>query len=236
MARVIWNRVEGRTPVRRHEPATWPEKMPPGLSFKALQDRPVFGPLVESPLLHAALDDIVGVGRWIRPRRRATVLLSFPGPGPWVMPTGWHIDGNFSGATWPVPLVRMFSFFGPVEPEGGGTLLLEGSHHLVDRYLSSIDAPVGGNGSTWGRFLRQHPWLDQLRRGGSEDDPRREMLGTDVDVDGVAVRAVELVGDPGDLVLAHLHVFHCGSPNVSGRPRQMLSASARCLTDPDSRG
>ena len=225
MADTVWGFVERRTPIRRQDPATWPERQPSNLSFRSLKRRPVFRPLVDNERLRSALDDILGPGGWAPPKRQATILLSFPTPGPWTMPDAWHMDCGFEVPTWPVPMVRMFSFFGPVAPAGGGTLLLEGGHHLVERYMKTIPVPTGGNMRTWGRFLRQHPWLDALRRGGTADESRRDMLGVGVEVDGVEIRAVELTGEPGDLVLAHLHVFHSAAPNVSDRPRQMLSAS-----------
>jgi ectoine hydroxylase-related dioxygenase (phytanoyl-CoA dioxygenase family) len=126
-----------------------------------------------------------------------------------------------------VPAVKLFAFFGEVGPAGGGTLLLAGSHRLVDRYRPTLPPGTGGNLTTWGRFLRQDRWLDQVRKGGNADDPKRELVSEGHDVGGIPVRLVELTGEPGDVVITHIHTFHCGAPNTSTRPRQMLGGFVR---------
>ena len=70
--------------------------------------------------------------------------------------------------------------------------------------------------------MKQDPWLQRLHRGGTASDPGRHLLGTRHDIDGIALRAIELTGSPGDVIITHLHVFHTGAPNVRSRPRQML--------------
>ena len=197
------------------------------MSFKSLQGRRVFEPVVRSERVGAALDAIMGEGRWLPPKVRAQILLTFPTPGPWVFPSGWHIDGSFDVPVWPAPAIRMFSCFDTVAPEGGGTLLLEGSHHVVERYLAEHETPIPGNSVTWGRFMRHHPALAELQ--GPHDHGRtgRAHIGRAIDVDGICVRPIEVTGDPGDLFLAHFYVLHTGAPNVSDRPRQMLSTTAR---------
>jgi hypothetical protein len=121
----------------------------------------------------------------------------------------------------------MFSFFGSVAGEGGGTLLLEGSHRLLARYMAEQDGPIPGNSVTWARFLRHYPELRDLWRGGSVESPGRGLLGTSIDVEGIALRPIELVGEPGDMYLAAFHIFHTSAPNVTGTPRQMLSTTAQ---------
>jgi ectoine hydroxylase-related dioxygenase (phytanoyl-CoA dioxygenase family) len=48
------------------------------------------------------------------------------------------------------------------------------------------------------------------------------MVGERYDIEGIPIEVVELTGRPGDVVVTHLHVFHCASPNTSDTPRQML--------------
>ena len=226
----VWGSVERRSEIRRNDSSTWPSGAAPGLSFKNLKGRRVFEPVVSSERVQCALDAIVGEGHWEQPKLGAQVLLTFPSAGPWIMPNGWHIDGGFDRDVWPPPSIRMFSFFDTVEPEGGGTLLLEGSHHLVERYITDHTAPIPGNSVSWGRFMKHHPALADLRREHTEASPRRDLVGAEFDVDGVSVRAIEASGSPGDLYLAHFYVFHTGSPNASSRPRQMLSTTARVMS------
>jgi ectoine hydroxylase-related dioxygenase (phytanoyl-CoA dioxygenase family) len=219
----VWRFVEGHSEIRSADPSTWSTKVQ--ISFKALRGRAVFAPLIDNPQVEHALDAIFGAGGWLPPRTpHAQIMLTMPSSAPWILPSGWHMDCGFEQPTWPVFAVRLFSFFDDVEAEGGGTLLLSGSHRLVERYTKTLPPGTGGNGVTWGRFMKQDPWLNQLRRGGTAAEPGRHLLDTIHHVEGIPLRAIELTGQPGDMVITHLHVFHTAAPNVSDRPRQMLGA------------
>jgi hypothetical protein len=225
----VWNHVERRSEIRRSDPATWTKHLQ--ISFKALKGKAVFAPLIANPSVEIALDAIFGPSGWLPPRTPgAQILLTLPRPGPWVLPNGWHMDCGFEQPTWPVFAVKLFAFFDEVEPEGGGTLLLPGSHRLVERYAKTLPPGTGGNGVTWGRFMKQDGFLNELRRGGTAETPNRHLLNVDHDVDGIPVRAVELTGNPGDVVITHLHVFHTAAPNVGRRPRQMLGSGIASVT------
>jgi hypothetical protein len=222
MRDTIWRHVERRTGVRRDDPSTWSPGAP-HLSFKSLKRNPVFGAVVANEAVTAALDGIFGAGGWAEPRPGAQVLVTLPSSGPWTLPAGrWHMDCGFERPTWPAFAVKLFAFVDDVAPEGGGTLLLSGSHRLVERYATTLPAGTGGNTVTWGRFMRQDPWLHDVYRGGRAGEPRRARVGVAHDVGGIPVEVVELTGRPGDVVVTHLHVFHCGAPAVGDRPRQML--------------
>ena len=55
---------------------------------------PPFREAASSPRLHAALDQLVGVGRWIPPQALGAMVVRFPAPEkPW--DDGWHIDASF---------------------------------------------------------------------------------------------------------------------------------------------
>ena len=225
IAATVWGSVERRSDIRKADPSTWPSGHP-GISFKNLKGRRVFEPLVRSERVVRALDDVLGSGCWRPPKIGAQILLTFPSSGPWILPKAWHIDGSFDAPVWPPPAIRMFSCFDTVGPEGGGTLLLEGSHHLVERYLDEHPTPIPGNGVTWGRFMRHHAPLDELMRERSADAPGRDLVGVPIEVGGTAVRPIEVTGEPGDVYLVHFYVLHSAAPNVSDRPRQMLSTTA----------
>ena len=205
------------SPIRQPGPPAAP------ISFKYLKGKLVFAPMIDNPSVLYALDAIFGCGGWQPPKKPgAQILLTYPTPGPWVLPTGWHMDCGFERPTWPVFAVKLFSFFDDVEAQGGGTLVLEGSHRLVERYARTLPPETGGNKDTWARFMKQDPWLHRLYRGGTASDPGRHLLGTRHHIDGIALRAIELTGSPGDVIITHLHVFHSGAPTVGSRPRQML--------------
>lgn len=208
------------------QPATWPGPQH-AHSFKSLKRNPAFAALIDNQAVSGALDALFAPGGWERPHPGAQVLLSFPSPGPWRLPAGgWHMDCGFDRPTWPVWSVKLFSFFDRVDAEGGGTLLLSGSHRLVERYAATVAPGTGGNKTTWGRFMRQDPWLARVYRG-EDAGLGRDQLGQVHEVDGIPIEVVELSGEPGDVVITHLHVFHCVAPNTGTRPRQMLGKQIR---------
>lgn len=229
MRQVIWGFLERKYQVNLDQPDTWP-----GLnhahSFKSIRGNRAFAAVIDNEAVTGALDALFGPGGWHHPRTGAQVLLSFPAPGPWRLPAGgWHMDCGFERPTWPVWAVKLFAFFDRVEPEGGGTLLLSGSHRLVERYAPSLAPATGGNTGTWGRFMRHDPWLAQVYRG-DESGVGRHDLRQVHDVGGIPVEIVELCGEPGDVVITHLHVFHRVAPNTSTRPRQMLGKQVMAAT------
>lgn len=148
--------------------------------------------------------------------------MSLPKPGPWTLPDGWHMDCGFERATWPVFAVKLFAFFAPVDPMGGGTMILPGSHRVVERYRARIPPGTGAGKDNWRPFMRHDPWLAQLLDGSRLPGGGRSLVGQRHDIGGVPVEVVELSGQPGDVVITHLHVFHSASSNTGNRPRQML--------------
>lgn len=227
MRELIWSDLERRSSIRRSEPSSWPRGgIPPGLSLKALKGSEVFAPFSRNRALADALDAILGRDGWAAPKRLARILLTFPGPAPWVMPSGWHFDASFDPPTVPVPWVQLWAFMDEVAPCGGGTLVLAGSHRLVERY--SRDLPTEhrpGNGVNFARFMSLDPFLDRLYRGGTADESRRELLDVKGDVDGIEVWPRELTGQPGDLFITQGQILHTAAPNTTGRARMMLTGS-----------
>lgn len=191
--------------------------------MKSIKRRPVFGKVLENDAVLAALDAIFGEGGWRRPTNPGgQILFTLPKPGPWVLPDRWHMDCGFESPTWPVFGVKLFGFFDTVEPCGGGTMLLPGVHRVVSRYRESLPPRTGGGMTNWRKFLRADPWLAALLDGASMPDGGRSLVGTAEEVDGVRVELMELTGEPGDVVIAHLHVYHAAAPNTATRPRQMV--------------
>jgi hypothetical protein len=219
---VVWRYAERKTGVGAGDRASWPVDGRLPLSWKGLKRNRAFDVVIGNPAVSGALDTLFGTGRWRHPKPGAQVLVHLPTRGRWALPDGWHMDCGFEQPTWPVFAVKLFAFFGDVGPRGGGTMLLPGTHRLVDRYRTTVDPPPGGGRVNWQRFLRAHPPLGDLLRGESRDDLGRSMVGARYAIDGVPVDVVELTGAPGDVVVTHLHVFHTVSPNTSDVPRQML--------------
>src|SRR5256885_3160664 len=63
-------------------------------------------------------------GPWGQP------LITFPTPPPWVLPHSFHVDFPPRATAW-MPALRMFAYLSSVSPQGGGTLVIAGSHRLV---------------------------------------------------------------------------------------------------------
>lgn len=216
----MWRYAESRTGLRRADRATWPTG-PLSISWKCSDRDHTLDALAGCPKVRAALDAMFGAGGWM-PRRGAQILITMPSGGRWTLNDGWHMDGGFEQPTWPVLAVKLFSFLGEVGPRGGGTLLLVGSHRVVERYRADLESPPGSGKRNWLPFMRANPPLDDLLRGATMPELGRELVGKRLDVEGIPVDVVELTGSPGDVVITHLHVFHSASANTSGVPRLML--------------
>ncbi len=134
--------------------------------------------------------------------------------GKWEVPRSiWHLDMPRSAAIGP-PGPEMFTFLDKVTPKGGGTLVLAGSHRLLNDvdYLSSKGVK---------KRLKRHTYFRELMGKGVDDRSRfLEEIGN---IDGVPVKVVELVGDPGDVYFVDLRVLHSIGANVSNQPRMMIA-------------
>ena len=108
------------------------------------------------PALHAALDDLVGKGRWVPRQSLGGFPIRFPHPAD-PGDTGWHIDASFppsdpSGSyfDWRVNVrsdgraLLMLFLFSNVGENDAPTRIRKGSHLVVAGLL----APAGENGMT----------------------------------------------------------------------------------------
>lgn len=214
----IWAFLADRHAMQRSDPATWTVDAPTG--FQPVSRSGVFRPVGDGPL-STALDTLYGVDKWLRPRWWGRPLVSFPTEGAWDLPVrGWHFD-YMPASIEPRP-VQVFAFLNPVRPGGGGTLVLSGSHRLVSPYLSQGEQfrmPA-----VRAALADRHPWLRSLWVTGDEEEDRTDRYMNDGTViDGVELRALELVGEPGDVVVMHSDCFHAVAPNRASVPRMMLT-------------
>jgi hypothetical protein len=206
-----------RRGIDRDDPATWPTGDARHLQ-KLLRD-PVFMP-IGGPATTAAIDDLLGAGRWARPDHWGEFLVTFPEPGRrWTVPTLWHTDAAYTDPLQPLLGVMLFSFLNRVEHRGGGTLVVAGSHRLVARFVADRpNVAEERSAATRKAFYQSHPWLGDLLATG-EDPDCYERLTAEADIDGLPARVVELTGDAGDIVIAHPLLAHCVSPNCARQPR-----------------
>jgi len=220
----IWDHLDHSHGVARDRRETWTVDQPTGL--RAITAEPQFDALGSSTV-RAALDDLLGAGRWQTPRRWGRPLVTFPsGRKQWTLPAGgaWHNDF--------VPLrpdtgeraVQLFVILKDLPTHGGGTLVLTGSHRLVTRYIA--DTGNAPHPSRVRHALGEHSWLRDLWEPqlAITDEQRIHRYMVDgariLDVD---LRVVELTGRAGDAYLMHCDTFHAVAPNTSDEPRMMAT-------------
>lgn len=142
------------------------------------------------------------------------ILLTPPNALAWSVPHDvWHLDSPRLGKLGR-PGVQMWTFLRELPPGAGGTLLVAGSHRLLnDRgVIKSKDVK---------RLLRREAWFRALFQPGLSD--RRRFLDEEGRVGEVDVQVVELHGEPGDVVLTDMRLLHTLAPNASRTLRLMLT-------------
>lgn len=221
----IWDYLLEERGISRADPATWPADG----RMSGLQGVGRHGELdpIGSSVLRAALDDLLGKGRWLEPRTWGRLLLTFPNRESieWDVPLGaWHNDFMPFQAEAGLRAVQLFALLNEVRPQGGGTLVLRGSHRLVAKH-----ADPAGDGPHPRELRRDlgsaHPWLRELWRGASDSvrDRTQRFMAEDTVLDDVPLRVVELSGSPGDVFLMHCDTFHVAAPNCLDQPRIMAT-------------
>jgi hypothetical protein len=194
----------------------WAESWPAGpvRRLQALRKSGAFAPMGSDDVV-GALDDLLGAGGWRPPQVWGLPLVTFPSADPgatWSVPaSGWHVDSY--GPEHDLPGVSVFVFLASVAAGGGGTVVLEGSHRLVNRHIATT--------GTWrpadvrAALAAAYPWLHEVLQGG-----RRR--GDEAVLDGVRTAVDELTGEPGDVVLMHPRTLHAPATNAARNPRMML--------------
>ncbi|MEM8917343.1 MAG: phytanoyl-CoA dioxygenase family protein [Pseudomonadota bacterium] len=142
------------------------------------------------------------------------ILFSLPVEDDWSVPSdAWHVDLPRFGDQASSGL-QAFTLLDDVEPRGGATLVIAGSHRLGNNSgkLSSRELK---------RKLRKERYFRSLF------DPGRaaisELSETVGRVDDVDLEVVELSGRTGDVYLMDLRVLHTPAPNSSDKARLMLT-------------
>jgi len=226
MCEVIWNELRRRHGIHRVDPTTWHRHPPTGLksSKRSMAFAAICGPKVE-----VALDALLGAGRWQRPKSFGNVLVTMPNSAVWRVPAAiWHSDFEPTLPADRLVAVKVWALCDDVEPGGGGTPQLAGSHRAFARYLQTT-TDRDYKRCKFG-FLRSHPWLRTLTRDDGTADRNRHLMSEGATVHGVDARVVETVGRAGDVYVTHPWVFHSIATNATERPRLMRSLGIRQLT------
>jgi len=222
MRRVVWAELDRRYGITEHDPATWTIGMPSHMSTS--KRHRAFAP-IGGTVFQEAVDDLLGAGAWTTPAHWGQVMITFPERGAvWTLPSRlWHVDWSYANAPEPLFGVKLFAFFGDVEPRAGGTLVVTGSHRIVERFVGATPTEQRDDYRTCRlRFMRHDPWFGALGRADDSDPGRTaRFMDHEHDIDGVAVRVVELTGRAGDIVLTHPWLLHHAAPNTGAFPRMM---------------
>lgn len=142
------------------------------------------------------------------------LLCTFPNADTWYLPhASWHLDLPRLAESG-LPGVQIFAILDDVEPEGGGTLAIIGSHRLLNDNgrISSSDLR---------KRLKREPYFAQLM----SDKPsnRSRLIGEPGRVGDVEVSVVEMTGEAGDVYFMDLRILHNIAPNARPKPRLMLT-------------
>jgi hypothetical protein len=176
-----------------HDPTTWTQ---PVIRLGGYSDEP-FQQAVNAPLLRAAYDQLVGVGRWLPRFSLGTFPIRFPHPDD-PGDTGWHADASFAGedGSWRLNVksegraLLLLFLFSDVGENDAPTRIRVGSHLDVPRLL----APAGQAG------------LSYLE------------LGERLDI--TANRPLALAtGEAGTVYLCHPFLVHAAQPHRGTTPR-----------------
>ncbi len=195
-ARAILWRDTGCDPA---DPATWTR---PVIRL-GMYAQPPFVDAANTPALHAAFDQLVGTGRWLRRDSLGTFPVRFPSPDD-PGDAGWHVDASFGYdhpdfMEWRVNVrsrgraLLMLFLFSDVGEDDAPTRIRVGSHLEMARQL----APAGDAGLS----LR-----DMAANGFAETAHCREVLAT---------------GEAGTVYLCHPFLVHAAQPHRGTRPRFM---------------
>lgn len=138
------------------------------------------------------------------------------------MPNSWHIDFDFQSSQAGLSGLLIFSFLADVAPQGGGTAVLNGSHHLIQRFVATQPPETFTTAKRSHKaFLCSNPWLQDLSADEVSPDRVARFMVTKHVIDGIPVQVSELSGKAGDIVIGHPLLLHSTAPNCGPRPRFM---------------
>ena len=114
----------------------WPKPQWPASGLKTARvignKRPELEALIEEPALLAVVDRLLEGRPFDRGiYKRPQLLFTLPNIETWALPAGWHLDVPRL-ASGEGPGVQVFIFLDAVGPGGGGTLVIAGSHRLLN--------------------------------------------------------------------------------------------------------
>jgi hypothetical protein len=240
----VWGKLKEKG-VLKEDRSTWTQPM---MWVQESYRSPEFDKC-NSQRLADAIEDLIGEGRWADKRVYGKdeitgtwgwwpVNFSYGGHQPWSIPAkGWHWDGihfrHFVDS--PEQGLLCLCIFSEVGKHGGGTLVAEGTHKVVAKFLEKHPEGMESQHAI-DTLNEEHPWLKELTAvvGNDKDDflgigdesPDARIdkfMNWHTDADGFRMRVIETTASPGDVILCHPFLYHTPSQNHSGVPRFMCN-------------
>jgi hypothetical protein len=189
---ILWKEIDADP----NDPSTWTK---PVIRL-GMYSQPPFVQSANTPILHAAFDQLVGKDKWVACRSMGTFPVRFPSnedPGD----TGWHVDVSFGDdptnyfewrANWRSKnrgLLMLF-IYSDIGEDDAPTRIKVGSHLDVAKLLK----PKGEQGMTLLEMIEQLPLLPE----------RKELTAT---------------GKAGTVYLCHPFLIHAAQPHRGMEPR-----------------
>lgn len=183
------------------DPATWTKPVIRLGNYA----QPPFVAAANTPVLHAAFDQLVGAGRWLPQGNLGTFPVRFPSPDD-PGDAGWHVDVSFG---WDEAPTDFMAWRANVNSKGRALLML-----FLFSEVGEKDAPTR---------IRVGSHLDiarQLAPAGEPGMSLRELAADDFA--GSAHRPEVLAtGSPGTVYLCHPFLVHAAQPHHGTVPRFM---------------
>ncbi len=221
MEDAIWGALEKQGSVERQTPETWTLTMGVGISH--LRSESAFQ-IEENSVVMQAMAELFSDEKWVRPRDWGQLLVTFPGAEMvWDVPSEiWHSDFEYDAPPNRLFGLMIFSFLCDVEPKGGGTVVIDGSHRIVQEFVKTQPPEILKKMKLGRKALFQsHPWLEALTTQNEAQDRIERFMNTESEVFGVSASVNELTGKAGDVIVCHPWILHAVAPNCGTRPRMM---------------
>ena len=192
---ILWKDI----PFDRNDRNTWTQPV----VWLGMYSQQPFVESMNTPKLHAAFDELVGVGKWLPCRNVGTFPVRFPSDHQ-SNDTGKHVDASFPGDDptdyfqWRVNAkskgrsLLMLALYSDVGENDAPTAIYKGSHKDVEELLT----PYGDRGLS---FMELAGKLDAL--------PQREVTYA--------------TGKAGTVYLCHPFMVHAAQPHRGSNPKFM---------------
>jgi hypothetical protein len=142
------------------------------------------------------------------------ILFTLPNAASWTVPHNiWHLDVPRLPDCG-IPGVQIFTFLDTVSPGGGGTLVVAGSHRLLNESKRVSSKQLK-------KRLKREPYFRELMSKDFAD--RHRFIHESSRVGDVELQVVEMHGEPGDVFLMDLRILHTLAPNAARVPRIMVT-------------